>query len=85
MSLLKVCHHLLHIREKRKGRRELEGRKGGKRQEKEGKNVQREKRENASVGMKILLLKSLDVFCFFKNCCFVSLYNLESLKWTDLP
>lgn len=38
----------------------------GERQEKEGKNVQREKRERMLLlACKILLLKSLDVFCFF--------------------
>ena len=74
------------ILEKRKGK-ERDGReRGGKRQEKEGKKVQREKREiMLLLACKILLLKSLDVFCFFKKCCFFSLYYLESLKWTDLP
>ena len=74
------------ILEKRKGK-ERDGReRGGKRQEKEGKKVQREKREiMLLLACKILILKSLDVFCFFKKCCFVSLYYLESLKWTDLP
>lgn len=43
MSLIKVCHHL-HIREKRKGRRDLEGKgeKGKKRKERMVKGKERE-------------------------------------------
>lgn len=59
-------------------------REGGEEGEREEKTVKREKRGRMLLlACRILLLKSLDILGFFKYC-FVSLYNLESLKLTNL-